>query len=128
MAIALATVREGRDPYKTRPRLVLSRWVCAYGLLLAAGAFVIAEIRHINPIWIFLSLISIGFIAFAKEEYRTEFRSVASQGSISSRRIASKLGPVPGWCRSAVESYPWSPSHDQCGMLRPFGTSSAEWW
>jgi hypothetical protein len=29
---------------------------------------------------------------------------------------------------SAVESYPWSPSHDQCGMLRPFGTSSADWW
>ena len=66
MAIALATVREGRDPYKTRPRLVLSRWVCTYGLLLAAGAFVIAEIRHINPIWIFLSLISIGFIAFCQ--------------------------------------------------------------
>jgi hypothetical protein len=29
---------------------------------------------------------------------------------------------------SAVESYTWSPSHDQCGMLRPFGTSSADWW
>ncbi len=29
---------------------------------------------------------------------------------------------------SAVKSYTWSPSHDQCGMLRPFGTSSAEWW
>src|SRR5215471_11977685 len=27
---------------------------------------------------------------------------------------------------SAVESYAWSPSHDQCGMLRPFGTSSAD--
>jgi len=27
-----------------------------------------------------------------------------------------------------LESYPWSPFHDQCGMLRPFGTSSAEWW
>jgi hypothetical protein len=44
--------------------------------VLAGGAFVIAEIRHINPIWVFLSLISIGFIAFAKEEYRREFRSV----------------------------------------------------
>jgi hypothetical protein len=40
------------------------------------GAFVIAEIRHINPIWVFLSLISIGFITFAGEEYRKEFRSV----------------------------------------------------
>ena len=29
---------------------------------------------------------------------------------------------------SAVESYTWSPSHDQCGILRPFGTSSADWW
>ena len=29
---------------------------------------------------------------------------------------------------SAVESYTWSPSHDQCGMLRPLGTSSADWW
>jgi hypothetical protein len=27
-----------------------------------------------------------------------------------------------------VESYTWIPSHDQCGMLRPFGTSSADWW
>src|SRR4029077_17771392 len=46
--------------------------VCA----LAVGAFVIAELRHVNPIWVFLCLISIGFIAFAKEEYRGEFRSV----------------------------------------------------
>ena len=55
-------------------------------------------------------------------------RVVSPQGSISSRRIASKSGPVLAWRRSAGESYPWSPSHDQCGMLRPFGTSSAEWW
>src|SRR5262249_52887964 len=27
----------------------------------------------------------------------------------------------------ALECYSWSPSHDQCGMLRPFGTSSADW-
>jgi hypothetical protein len=24
--------------------------------------------------------------------------------------------------------YDWSPSHDQRGMPRPFGTSSADWW
>ena len=60
--------------------------------------------------------------------YAFGWQGGSPQGSISSRRIASKLGPVPVWCRSAVESYPWSPSHDQCGMLRPFGTSSAEWW
>ena len=29
---------------------------------------------------------------------------------------------------SAVEPHTWSPSHDQCGMLRPIGTSSADWW
>jgi hypothetical protein len=32
------------------------------------------------------------------------------------------------WGKSAVESYTWSPSHDQCGMLRPLGTSSADLW
>lgn len=46
--------------------------VCAVGL----GAFAVAEIRHINPLWVFLSLISIGFVVFAREEYRKEFRSV----------------------------------------------------
>ena len=30
--------------------------------------------------------------------------------------------------RSTVESYTWSPSHDQRGMLRSLGTSSADWW
>jgi len=46
--------------------------VCAVGL----GAFAVAEIRHINPLWVFLSLISLGFVVFAREEYRKEFRSV----------------------------------------------------
>jgi len=46
--------------------------VCALGV----GAFVFAELRHFNPRWVFLSLISIGFLAFAREEYRREFRSV----------------------------------------------------
>jgi hypothetical protein len=38
---------------------------------------------------------------------------------------------VRSWAKyrwSAVVSYAWSPSHDQCGTLRPFGTSSADWW
>jgi hypothetical protein len=46
--------------------------VCVVGV----GAYVIADIRHINPAWVFLSLMSIGFFAFASEEYRKEFRSV----------------------------------------------------
>ena len=53
---------------------------------------------------------------------------VSQRGSISNCGIGSRLEPVPRWCGSAVESYPWSPSHDQRGMLRPFGTSSAERW
>lgn len=36
----------------------------------------IAEIRHINPMWLFLSLISLGFVVGVGEEYRKEFRSV----------------------------------------------------
>jgi hypothetical protein len=28
----------------------------------------------------------------------------------------------------AIDTYTLSPSHDQCGMLRPLGTSSADWW
>lgn len=71
----MATVTKGRTFSKQIIDLCLlvgSALVCILGV----GAFVIAEIRHINPIWVFLSLISIGFIAFAKEEYRREFRPV----------------------------------------------------
>ena len=44
--------------------------------VLGGGAFLIAEVRHINPLWVFLSLSSIGFFAMAREEYRKEFRSI----------------------------------------------------
>jgi hypothetical protein len=44
--------------------------------VLGGGAFLIAEIRHINPMWVFLSLLSVGFLAGAREDYRKEFRSV----------------------------------------------------
>lgn len=46
--------------------------VCAVGL----GAFAIAEVRHINPLWVILSLASLGFVVGAREDYRKEFRSV----------------------------------------------------
>jgi hypothetical protein len=67
----------------TRPRAlskgILDLWFLVGSALivcvLGVGAFSIAEIRHINPLWIFLSLISIGFFAGAFEEYRSEFRS-----------------------------------------------------
>lgn len=44
--------------------------------VVACGAFLVAEIRHVNPLWVFFGLVSIGFVAGVKEEYRTEFRSV----------------------------------------------------
>jgi hypothetical protein len=45
--------------------------ICTLGV----GAFAIAAIRHINPIGIFFALISVGFLAGVREEYRNEFRS-----------------------------------------------------
>jgi hypothetical protein len=33
------------------------------------------EVRHINPVWAFLGLISIVFSAWVREEYRKELRS-----------------------------------------------------
>jgi hypothetical protein len=44
--------------------------------VVAGGAFIVAEIRHVNPLWVFFGLISIGFVAGVREEYRNEFRSV----------------------------------------------------
>jgi membrane protease YdiL (CAAX protease family) len=46
--------------------------VCAVGL----GAFAIAEIRHVNPLWVVLSVASLCFVVGAREDYRKEFRSV----------------------------------------------------
>jgi hypothetical protein len=44
--------------------------------VLGVGAFVVAEIRHVNLLWIFFALLSFGFFAMARQEYRKEFRSV----------------------------------------------------
>jgi len=51
--------------------------ICAALLVcvLGVGAFMLAEIRHIQPLWVFVSLISIGFFVGAREEYRREFHS-----------------------------------------------------
>jgi hypothetical protein len=46
--------------------------VCVF----AVTAFVIAQIRHVNPLWVFFCLISIGFLAGVREEYRNQFRSI----------------------------------------------------
>lgn len=45
--------------------------ICIVGV----GASVITEVRHLSLMWVFLSGISIVFVAFAREEYRKEFRS-----------------------------------------------------
>jgi hypothetical protein len=45
--------------------------------LLAGIAFLVADIYHVNPIWIIVSLISVGFSAGAREDYRKHFRSVS---------------------------------------------------
>lgn len=45
--------------------------VCIMGL----GAFAFAEVHHFSPLWVFSSLISIGFLAGVSEEYRKELRS-----------------------------------------------------
>jgi hypothetical protein len=43
--------------------------------VLGVATFAVAAIRHINPICIFFALISVGFVAGVREEYRREFRS-----------------------------------------------------
>jgi hypothetical protein len=46
--------------------------VCALG----GGAFLFADLYHVNPVWIMVSLISVGVFAGAREEYRKELRSI----------------------------------------------------
>jgi hypothetical protein len=46
--------------------------VCVLGV----GAFAITDAYNINPMWVLLSFISVGFFAMAREDYRKEFRSV----------------------------------------------------
>lgn len=45
--------------------------VCIVG----GAAFLIADVRHVNPLWVFLSLISVVFFAGITEDYRNELRS-----------------------------------------------------
>ncbi len=51
--------------------------ICAAILVcvLGVGAFALADIYHISPLWLFFGLISVGFVAMAREDYRKEFRS-----------------------------------------------------
>ena len=44
--------------------------------VVVVGAFAVTEVRHVSPMWVFLSGISLVFFAWVREEYRKEFRSV----------------------------------------------------
>jgi len=43
--------------------------------VICVGAFIVVVVRHMNPVWMFLSFMSILFFAWVREEYRKEFRS-----------------------------------------------------
>jgi hypothetical protein len=61
-----------------RSRILDTVYLVASALLVcvvSVGAFVFTETRHLNPAWVFLALLSIGFLVFAAEEYRSELRS-----------------------------------------------------
>jgi hypothetical protein len=45
--------------------------VCVLGL----GAFLLADIYHISPLWVFFGFISVLFVAMAREDYPKQFRS-----------------------------------------------------
>jgi uncharacterized membrane protein YqgA involved in biofilm formation len=55
--------------------------VCILGI----GAFLLADFCHVNPAWVFVSLICVLLFAGAREDYRKQFRS---------RRFVAFLG---GW-------------------------------
>jgi hypothetical protein len=43
--------------------------------VLLAVAFILADIYHVNALWVIVSFISVGFFAGAREDYRKECRS-----------------------------------------------------
>jgi hypothetical protein len=71
-----ATVRKERNFSKRVLDLCFLVGSALIVCVLGGGAFIIAEIRHINPTWAFLSLIFMGFFAGVSEGYRREFQCV----------------------------------------------------
>jgi hypothetical protein len=72
----VADLREERAFSKRILDLCLLIGFALIACALLLGSFLAAEIRHINPVWVFLSWGSIVFFAGAREEYRKEFRSI----------------------------------------------------
>lgn len=63
---------------KVSRRLLDFAYLLGAALLLCivgVGAFAIADLRGLNPVWVFLALLSAGFLAFVFEGYRNELRS-----------------------------------------------------
>jgi hypothetical protein len=58
-----------------------------------------------------------------RSNYQTDERVDDCIGRIDPGNLLPPLLPLRG--RSCYRCWP---SQDQCGMLRPCGTSSAEWW
>lgn len=46
-------------------------FVCVFSV----GAFALAAFYHIKPFWVFFGLVSVAFVAGAREDYHKEFRS-----------------------------------------------------
>jgi hypothetical protein len=67
------------------------------------------------------SKVDVGAQILLRIEFETRFTVRPNRVRCSATMVNMKV-------RSWVECYSWSPSHDQCGMLRPFGTSSADRW
>jgi hypothetical protein len=61
--------------------------------------------------------------------HRATWREVTTAYDESERRRRkSAASGERGAGKRSGSPYTLSLSHDQCGMLRPFGTSSADWW
>ena len=72
--MAAATVMAQRE----RSRLLDTFYLIGAALLVClfgGGAFAVADVYHISPLWVFFGLVSVGFFAGAREEHRKEFRS-----------------------------------------------------
>ena len=63
---------------RDRNRILDMLYLMAAALLvciIGGAAFLVADICHVNLLWVIVSLISVGFLAGAREDYRKEFRS-----------------------------------------------------
>jgi len=63
---------------QARSRILDSFYLVGAALLvclLGCGAFLLADIYHVNPFWVLFGLASVGLLVGAREDYREQFRS-----------------------------------------------------